>query len=63
VRREGRPLAADNEVRAGHGVADRVPGQPGQANVHLLYQELNLPGEKHSYGLGSLVAVEAPHGS
>ena len=59
---EGPGPAAGDEVRAGHGVADRLP-VAGQANVHPLDAALNLPEEKHSHGLRKLAAIEAARGS
>ena len=38
-------------------------GRPGQANVHPLDAELNLPEEKHSHGLRKLAAIESARGS
>jgi hypothetical protein len=41
-------------------IAYRAPGAP---NVHPADAQLNLPPEKHSHGLGRLLAIEAPRGS
>jgi hypothetical protein len=41
-------------------IAYRAPGVPG---VHPADAQLNLPPEKHSHGLGKLLAIEAPRGS
>ncbi len=56
----GRPLATVFGQVTVNRIAYRAPGLP---NVHVMDEELNLPGEKHSHGLRKLAAIEAPRGS
>ena len=60
---KGRDPAAGDEVRAGHGVADRLPVAGQERTCTRLDAALNLPEEKHSHGLRKLAAIEAARGS